>query len=254
VSTLWASRLALGAAVACGGETTVDPGGSCAELAGGLTARLAKSPRPNAAAEILAIETSKELVAPDALYERVAAELAAIAEIEPVTATIAPLSPCGYNALRVDFDQAGWASVAQGTYHAWDCHNRAYGVTDIVAAPSAGASSVVLTFGKRINLGLLAKEYASLPQVTDAERVLPTTDGPDVCLEVQVDQHYYVFDQAAGGCETGCLENTYFGFRVAPGAAVTKLGTYDPSLPGEAPAWYGLLSDCRTRLNGIGGP
>jgi hypothetical protein len=91
------------------------------------------------------------------------------------------------------------------------------------------------------------QEYGALSGITGAEPNLGG-DAPDVCLEVQGDQHFYIYDQADGDCPAGCIEHRYFGFEAGPEGSITALGVFDPSQPDPEPAWFGKLSACREWL------
>lgn len=210
-------------------------------------ADIAKTPRTDRAAELLAIETSGAFVAPDALYDRVSAELVQIAQAEPKVAEIRPLSSDLTASIIIAFDALGFQSYRSGTYKDWNCPNEAYGLTQIENLGTL--PFVTLAFGAtRYNTPLLANEYAGLPNVTSAEPDRLSGDGPDVCLEIQGDTHLYIFDQAGGDCPAGCTEHEYFGFELALGAGVKALGTFNPALPMPEPAWFAQLTDCRRRL------
>jgi len=233
-----------GGAIGGGGGTS----GACAGFVPKASAdEVAKTPRADEAAEVLAIETSNEFVAPDALYQRIVGELAAIGAAEPVVAGIGPFSSMSSNSIILGLSAAGYQSYQSGTYTAWDCPNQAYGMTQIQDVGSL--QYVTIAFGqKRYNTPLLAAEYASLPEVTSVEPNMLVGDGPDVCLEVQGDTHFYIFDKAGGDCPAGCTEHAYYGFEVSAAGQVKSLGTFDPALPTPEPAWFTSLTDCRTRL------
>jgi hypothetical protein len=271
-SLLVAMALAIGSLTcACGGSTgssstqTGGTGGSGASGGSGATGgggtsgacsgfvpkatadEVAKTPRSDEAAEVLAIETSNEFVASDALYQRIVGELAAIANAEPQVAGMGPFSVMSSNSIIIGLSATGFQSYQNGTYSAWDCPNEAYGMTQIQDVGSL--QYVTIAFGqKRYNTPLLAQEYVGLPDVASAEPNMLVGDGPDVCLEIQGDVHFYIFDKAGGDCPAGCTEHTYYGFQVSAAGQVTSLGTFDPALPTPEPAWFTSLADCRTRL------
>lgn len=233
----------------CGGATSDSSAGACAGYAPQATAaEIAKTPRADSNAEILALETAGTFTANDALYDRVSGELAAIAVLEPAVASIRPLSAVSRSDLAVTLDGEGFKSWTDGTYHAWDCANAAYGAT-VTASPLV-PSVVSVRFGsKRYQPGPLAKEYAALAHVTAAQPDYGTTDGPDVCLQIDGDTHHYVFDQAGGDCPAGCTTHQYFGFEAKPGGVVTAQGSWTSASPMPEPAWYTQAADCRSRLH-----
>lgn len=217
---------------------------SCAEYTPQATpAEIASTPRPDEAAELLTLEASGTLVAPGPLYQRVAADMAAIKAQEPFVIK-KPLTDVPLDHLRIEFDFEGWTSVVKDKPFSWDCPNKAYGGSFEINYQWQFAN---VTFGqKRYRGELLEKEYALLAHVTKVSRELMFQDGPDACLEIEGEQHSYIFDDASGDCPAGCINHTYTGFRSLPGAIPTKLGTYDKQ--GPEPAWFTALSDCRSRL------
>lgn len=230
-----------------GGGATGGNGGCAAYAAQATPAELAKTPRVNATAELLAIETSGSFLADDALYDRLIAELSQIYILDPSVSAISAFSPENNGSLILMFDDPGWTEYQAGSYHAWDCPNQAYGAVDQGGLGSIKAT--VLDFGgKRMNMLLLSKEYAALANVTAADPNTMGGDASDVCLEIQGDTHYFIFDTAGGDCPAGCTEHYYSAFSAAPGPTVQALGNYDPAVNTVAPKWFDDLTDCRTRL------
>lgn len=208
---------------------------------------VANTPRKNEVAEILALEASGQFVTPDSLYERVMIELVAIEKADPSVVGLKPLSPQTQSSYLIIFDEVGWGAYQAGNYHAWDCQNLAYGMktTEVV---SDRLKIAELNFGnKRFNLPLFIKEYSALPNIRD---VTPNQsgDGSDVCLEVQGDVHFYIYDRASGDCLAGCTQHLYTAFRVTADALVTKLGTFAPGSGLTPPNWFNQLLDCRNYL------
>jgi hypothetical protein len=236
-----------------GSSGSAGSGGSSGECAGFVPkaspAEVASTPRPAAAAEALAIETSGEFVAPAALYERVVSELSKIVAVDPSMAGIAPMSEAMSNRIIVGFDDPGFQRYQAGSYDAWACPNQAYAATEIATIGSGTLKYVTIAFGpKRYNTPLLASEYAGLPNITSASADSLIGDGSDVCLEIQGSTHFYIFDRAGGDCPAGCTEHLYTAFELPEGGAVQPLGSFDPALPAAPPEWFSRLMDCRTRL------
>jgi hypothetical protein len=206
---------------------------------------LAATPRPDARAELLAVETSGAFVAPDPLYQRVTKELAAIARLDPRTADIEPFVEFAAD-LIVVLEEDAWQADQRAQYHAWSCLNEAYGVKEIDHNMLPRMRGVKLGFGdRRWNAARLAPLYAAVPGVRSAAADGMMGDGPDVCLEVQGDTHHYIFDKAGGDCPAGCTEHLYLGFEAGPDGTVTPLGSSDGA---AAPAWFERRRDCRARL------
>jgi hypothetical protein len=239
-----------------GGTSGASTGGTSGTGAGGSTnacagytpqaepGEIAATPRANATAEILALEASDTLVAPEALYQRVASEVEAIVQDEPALAPLDPSTDAAIDDVRVDFTDEGWKQVVAGDYHAWDCANAAYAGTPTLNSQWHFAA---VSFGDKVYRGaMLEQEYDALPNC-QASRDTYFYDGPDVCLEVQGDGHFYIFDNATGDCPSGCMYHAYTGYQALPSSPPTKLGTFDPTQSPEPP-WFTALTDCRSRL------
>ncbi len=239
-----------GSGGASGGDAGGFGGGGAVDCTGfspkASPSDIAQSPRANPVAEILAFETQGTLVAVDSLYQRLDEELTQIVAAEPGLAAMMPISSVySGKPLRLQFDPSGWASVSSGEYTGWECPNQAYSGS---ATLNLQWSFAEVSFsGKRFHAGLIAAEYAPLPHVTSSMVDTYAYDGPDLCLEIKGDEHFYIFDQASGDCPAGCMYHDYTGFSANAGALVVKLGTYNPKA-GAEPAWFTQLADCRTRL------
>lgn len=231
--------------VACGDPSAErEAASACAGYAAQASAaEIDATPRANETAEILALEATSTLVAAQALYERIEADLIVIQQLGFTAYT--PLSEAPIDDLRISFDAEGWARAVAGQPLAWDCPNQAYGATVTLNEQWQFAS---VKFGeKRYRGALLAQEYGLLPHVTSSSRDSYFQDGPDSCLEQRGAQHFYVFDDARGDCPAGCMEHRYAGYESSPDGTVTKLGTFEQGKDPE-PAWFAELLDCRSRL------
>lgn len=222
----------------CGdGEPTVDACEGYTALAS--PSEIARTPRDDFSAEVLTIEAYETFLAGDARYERIAAELDAIGKLEPATRYIRPLSLAWTDMLLVRLTDSSDAAMRETL----DCPNRAYGgkIVDVVS------QTVHVDFGgRRFNSELLSQAYESLANVENAHGETWLGDGADVCIEVQGDEHFYIFDEASGDCPAGCINHFYYGFSASPNSAVASIGTYDTQQP--EPAWYSKLLECRQAL------
>jgi len=197
-------------------------------------------PKTSAESEQLTLEATGALTASRLVSERVATELDLIRTGHPAVASIKALPAWHLQTLLIGFDDPGWAAVQGGTYTAWNALNNVYGVTKIDASYLAPNKVVVLTFAGTYNMPLLAPEYAKLPNVLYAEPNGIVGDGSDVCLSIDGDSHFFIFDAASGDCPAGCTQHTYWGFVVTANSEITELGTWDDSTAAAEPAW---LSD-----------
>jgi hypothetical protein len=96
----------------------------------GEPADLAQTPRADRDAEVLALGVEPALaVAPQARYEVVRADLAAIRAIDPPLADV-HVAPAWTDSLAFwfwDYDFELMRAMQDGQYRAWECHNARYG-------------------------------------------------------------------------------------------------------------------------------
>ncbi len=94
----------------------------------GNSADILASPRPDAAAEALALVLGSSAAADEALYQRLHADLEAIratdAEVADLTFWNVWWGPS--NGVLIGFSPEVWPSVKAGTYRGWDCLNAWY--------------------------------------------------------------------------------------------------------------------------------
>lgn len=119
-------------------------------------ADLAKTPRPDAVAEGLAIEASGALFAPDDVYERIHRDLANIGASHPEIADIGYIPSISGDGLIVMFDDTGIAAIKAKTYKDWDCLNTLLGLN--VQKIFALIPAAVLRSNELYNLQVLAKK------------------------------------------------------------------------------------------------
>jgi hypothetical protein len=195
---------------------------------------IALTPRENTEAEQLAIEGSGELVAPEAVYERVVDDLASIRQDFPEVASISAMPSWHMSSFILSLDEEAQALYAADDYHEWDCPNELYVLT---AIEDFGLDYLLLRFGeKRYGIPLLMEEYLALEHVTYTEPNGFGGDGPDVCLSIDGDTHVYIFDDASGDCPAGCIDHLYRGFSVDASGQITPLG--EEQNPASPPPWW----------------
>lgn len=219
----------------CDIPATLPPGGI-------LAVDTSMTPRSKAAAETLAMEAGGELVAPEALYQRVVAELRAITGGDGGSTTTIG---CGVTReLLVGMTEAGIAQVEAGEYTAWNDYN-----AHLRAVRERKAYGYKLTFDGLYNHAALAAAYAALPEVRWAEENGYVGKSGDVCLERfgdASDTHVYIFWSGGGDCPSGCTVNTYHGYAAGQGGSIEYLGRYDSGSP--APDWFSKAQQCRNFL------
>lgn len=142
------------------------PAPDCAtQLLPGPSPDVAATPRPDHDAEVLALSVDPTRVAaPQARYDVVTADLAAIRALDPTLAEVhvGCMFPNGiafwfFDALDVN------DALFAGSYHAWDCHNDYFHVRQ---EPRVDGLAVAIeldgVFGEAMN-----EAYASLPGLDD---------------------------------------------------------------------------------------
>jgi hypothetical protein len=131
--------------------------------------------------------------------------------------------------LGLSVDQETLAQMQGGSYHAWDCLNRAY-VSERVDFVPGSVPYVSLSLKGIYELQQVAAQYATLSGVKSAEPDSGGGDGPSICLTREADLWHYVFDQASGDCPAGCIDHSYRHFTTNAAGAVTSLGELSPDL------------------------
>ncbi len=224
--------------------TEGEPVGPCGAYEGVLTPeQTASTPRNDEEAELLAIEASGEAIAPDALYSRIAADLALLRGVDPGIATITHAPSQWATNMDLFPDPETIAAMVAGTYTDWDCPNELYGAVEISASKTA--SNVIVTFTGRYDLDQVAADYEVLPGIEMARASgYPVFDNvPDICAEVVGDDHFYIFSEAL---------NIDFddrrGYRVSSTGRTTLLGDWVTSDP--EPAWHSDRSACSQWIAG----
>lgn len=202
------------------------------------------TPRANAMAETLAMEASGELVAPEALYQRVDRELRAITGSSGTAFTSIG---CGVTAeLLVGMTAAGIEQVENGQYTAWNDYNAVLRLTERVPK----LYGYQLVFDGVYNHAALGQAYAELAEVQWAGPNGFTGKSSDACLEAfgdALDTHVYIFRSGSGDCQAGCIDNTYHGYAADQTGAVVYLGSYD-TRGATVPDWFTKARQCRNFL------
>ena len=186
-----------------------------------------RSPRSDRDAEILAVRVGTSLVASQATYKRISADLKAIRRVYKYTSS------------AVLGDGATQALILTSGYYdpLWlDCVNKVYGgkVNDI------GQIFTIVRFHRVYNSKLLVAAYTSEPTlIRSAEPDSVVGADSDIrLLNKRVGgTHRYVFSQGTGDCPAGCTDLEYYHFDVTSDGKVTRQ-LQDPSIPTtECESW-----------------
>lgn len=207
----------------------------------GRLADLAASPRPREDLESMASAMAGTVVAPQAVYERVLADLAEIGR-QP-----SPLTELGFYrnvwpyTLYLELEPATADAVISGRYPAWDCLNERYGLESVAPfnRPPFGAGAD-LTFDKVLDTRQLAEEYAALPGVISAKPAYSTrfpVPGffqpiSSWCGEIEGSLYKYYARLSDG---------TLYHFTSLPGAVPVRVGT---TLGNPTPVWLDEARAC----------
>jgi hypothetical protein len=226
-------------------DTSTDgPPTDCSGFVGQATpAQTAQTPRTDTEAEQLAIEATGVVVAVQAVYDRVTAELARLRAGYPQVALIAARPSWIPSQLEVKVDASIVQAVQNDTYTGWACPNALYQVTAINKSLLGSLSLVLLQFDGNYNTPSLVSDYVAIAEVVSASPNYSMGDGNDLCLEVDGKTHHYIFDAGSGDCPAGCISHTYWGFSIDDAGDVTYHGTFSRSA-NPPPAWYSQRAEC----------
>jgi hypothetical protein len=210
----------------------------------GSKVALAQSPRPDLDAERLALRTIGTLVAPDAAYARIGADLKAIRTFtqgKPGARRTWPSVSVQTVVLRIK-PQAQKALLA-GTYKGMDCLNAWYGGRFIPVV--ASADPVFVTFKGWFHGQRIAAAYRDHPDVLSSGPSTFGGAGDDItlCNPHLGGTHRYMFSHGSGDCLAGCIDWLHRGYEVTSAGAVVELKprwkntTMQP--PTTPPVWTG---------------
>jgi hypothetical protein len=207
----------------------------------GTAEELAATPRQDRDTEWMALVLGRRLTAPEALYARLTADLAAIAALEPIIPLIGFYGLWIPNSLVVEFDRASYDAIAAGTYGAWDCLNDWYGVIGISPINAGDESgSVGLRFDRLLHPDLVGPDYEALPGALSSRRLdspPPPPFGPLLqCAEIEGNAIHYYFQ---------ILGQVWYATSPALGQVPESVESFDLELPTLPPPWVEDLQRCR---------
>ena len=197
-------------------------------------------------AEILALESSGELLPPPALVQEIESDLALIRRQYPFVRelgiTVFPFWVPGE--LLLEVDEVTAAAVAAGEPSALDPLNEIYGPVQEMRVITGEV--VHLDLGPPWHPELLAPIYAELAEVEYAEPNHFIGDGPDI---TRVGERLYDFRYAWGDCPAGCIQEHVWRIRVDPPSASIEDQWGDPVSGTSAPAASVLAGQARAVPN-----
>lgn len=128
---------------------------------------LAATPRADPELETLALFMGGRIAAPQAVYDRVVADVAVIRNSMPQLATLPFAALFDPQTLILGYREEVAPAVEAGTYHAWDCLNRWYGVEEVEVLPTLNA--VFLHFRGVLDQRRLVADYQAVPGIASAQ-------------------------------------------------------------------------------------
>ncbi len=214
---------------------------------------LAATPRSAPLKELLAIELSGEIAAPETLYRRVVADTEAMASLAPDAHTEGAAPKVDPSAVALTVGPTTAQAMLDGTYHDWDCLATWYQADSVrQGEPAAGGERrVIVTFDGIYDTAQVAQDYRGLPGVLAAEPAPLATGNPGdlparLCATDQSGTIHYVATGPPVLEPDGHARPEQFFHFVSTGAGeVTLENTYNAAAnPFIQPDWVTLYGDC----------
>ncbi len=204
----------------------------------------AATPRSDRTAELLALQATGELIAPEDVYQRVVAELTGIRDRFPNATDHEAIGCWDPSRLLIRFEAETQAEVNDEQYQDWDDLNDIFSLGEVEYREEININ--VLKFDGRFNPGRLAREYSSLDGAIYTAPATGLEDGNDICLSIREDKHFYIFKQGWGSCLGGCENRSFLGVQVDSSGNIEQVGQWAGG--GQAPGWFRNARDCRAFL------
>lgn len=228
---------------ACSSEptSTVSTPEGCDGWTGATTDdQVLATPRPDPVAEKLAVCLTGDVVADEAVYDRVSRDLYSIWSVAPQLKTILPRLPGDGHRLSLDMTAGAVADADDdGRFACPAEHYDADFVDD--------GQDVVASLDGVYNLAAIAGDFLAIPGVRDATPE-PVADGPRVTGGIDGDIYHYVFDDRGGDCTDGCDQGDASFWTTGPDGDTTPVdevrwGPEDE--PDDLPDWYRRWGGCQ---------
>lgn len=235
------------------GTTWNRPDRFAAQCGHGNPDDLAATPRSAPLKELLAIELSGEIVAPEALYRRVASDTEAMAGLAADAHTEGAVPKVDPSAVALTVGAQTAQAMLDGSYHDWDCLASWYQAQSVREGDPAagGARRIIVSFDGIYDTAQVAQDYRGLPGVAAADPVPVATGNPGdrpprLCATEDGDTIRYVASGPPVLEPDGKKRPEQFYFFVSTGAGeVTLEDTYNAgSSPFIQPSWMTHYGDC----------
>jgi len=212
----------------------------------GTPSQIASTPRSYAGLELVALNLDGEpLVASQATYDRVVADVTAVGVTSNLAALTPPPGSMGGKTVILTVDANTYASMQQGAYTAWDCLNNYYGMRSIVYQTFTNGNTAAVNLKGMYNVDLIASLYETLPGVTTAPVSGKTTRDYDsvayICAARGDGVIQYGFMFGEGDCESGCIGLEYDCYESATAGVVNPIGSAGDGGVGGGQAQCGSL-------------
>jgi hypothetical protein len=178
--------------------------GPCPSLVGDA-GEMALSPRADDNLEALALSLEPtRVIASQATYDRVVADMAALRALAPELASI-QFTPPYQHSLDVVFGDVARQSLASEQYSAWNCLNDFYAPMTVAPVPDAPTEGLVrVQFERTFNGEVLAELYRQLPGVTAGEPSYDDGLGTALAARRNGDTFEYFVRTSDASCATTC--------------------------------------------------
>jgi hypothetical protein len=204
----------------------------------GTAEAIAATPRVDANLELLAQQLDRnEVVATQATYDRVVADIQAIRAANPALADIGFFARHDGKTLMLTTNDTTGMSIEAHEYLAWDCLNTFYGLDSIQFEHSFIGPWATVKLKGSYNLPKLAELYSMLPGITRAAANSGGGDSSTLCAYRSGDTIEYVVDRRDGDCPAGCITSDARGFTSKAPGMIAPLGSWNSESNTPKPDW-----------------
>jgi len=202
---------------------------------------LAATPRADENLEFLALSVEPDaVVASQANYERVVADVAAIRALVPDLASIEYRPPHDAGNVQLSLDDAGLTAWGMGAFAGLECLNEALGATLTGVMDNWDLYSPRLVLRGIHAMPRVEQLYEELPGVS-AEIFEGLAHGSTWCIGRHEADYEYVIDRAAGDCSAECPEHEAHRFGTRAAGEATTLEIWRSADGEPPPDWYTRL-------------
>lgn len=212
-----------------------------------LRQQLAKSPRPDEEAELMALWMSGYVVAHQRDYDRVRAAVELVRETYrdsiPYLDSVEFTYDLEISMIAVLLDEQAVSQLRDDSYTDWDSLNELFRVAEIDTTSLEYRGEVTLTFEGRLNPSLLSAYYnpGLVQGIRGSGVYVPSGDHSNIYPWTSGSDFMFLLRRAWGDCSSWCPENQFWYFKVVDGEAL-YVGSYYAVDPYIFPEWWGEAS------------